>query len=360
MRRLRGSIKRLSRDRWRVWATVHDEEGIARRVSKTVEGTRADAEAALDRLLERDGLHPDCRMSDAIDAWLAHCAARVADGTLAESTLEGYRQKVEHRIRPELGRTACRELSVAQLNRFIDSLESDKRGTFAVLRQVLNWSYRNGFLSDELARRMEPVPTPKPSVGPSDVYSAEECTAILNHPMPDALKTAVVLALSCGLRRGEICGLEWRDYDGERIEIRRAWGKDRPKTEASAAALTVPQWARDWLDPRRGEPSEKVVGLEPDRVTYGWKGVFLERRFKPYSANMRDDAPARYLPFKNLRHTNLTMIYESTGDIKLASRRGRHTTSAITERFYVRPSESVDRRAADALDGVFGGDFAVS
>ena len=360
MRRLKGSIQKLGPNRWRVFATVKDERGVSRRVSKTVEGSRSDAERELEKLSGQDGTRADRPFGEVLDLYLEHCESRVKANTMARSTLDGYRAKVEHCMRDELGRVKCSELSVARLNRFIDSLEKDRRGTFAVLRGVLNWAFRNGFIATELSRRMEAVPQGNPSVGPDEVYTADECAAILNHPMPDDLKTAVVIALSCGLRRGEICGLLWDDYDGERIEIRRAWGKDVPKTEASAAALIVPDWAREWLDPRRDYDDARIVALDPDELTYAWKGVFLKRRWKPYDAELRSDAPARYLPFKNLRHTNLTLVYEATGDIKLASRRGRHTTSAITERFYVRPSKSLDQKAADALDEAFGAGFRVS
>jgi len=359
MRRLHGSIQKLGKDRWRLFATVHDRDGTARRVSKTVHGSRQDAERELARMQGTDTV-ANCTFSQALDDYLAHCESRVRDGSMAESTIDGYRQKIEHRMRPELGRMMCSDLTAGALNRFLDSLDKDKRGTHDVLRGALNWMFRNGYTADKLSMRMDGMKQSKPAVGPNDVYTADECAAILNYPMGDGLKTAVVLALSCGLRRGEICGLEWGDYDGESIEVKRAWGKDVPKTEASAAALTVPEWARGWLDERRGEDNEKMVPLKPDKVTYEWEKLFFRMRFKPFRKEPKEDAPTRFLPFKNLRHTNLTMVYESTGDIKLASKRGRHTTSAITERFYVRPSRSMDQKAADALDGVFGSDFTFS
>jgi integrase len=349
MRRLRGSIQRLDRDRWRVFATVHDDEGRSRRVSKTVAGSRADAERALESMLGQDGLKSDRRFSEVVDAYLDHAQARVDAGTMAASTLDGYRRKLAKSILPGLGRRMVSEVTPAVVERFMGSQRRDRPGTWRVLRVVLNWAYRYGYVPERVCDRVEPIRQETGVVQPLDVYTAEEAATVLDHPMDGRLKTAVVIALSCGLRRGEICGLEWGDYDGRTIHVRRAWGKDTPKTPGSAAVLAVPAWARDWLDPIRGEGP--VVGMSPNQLTEAWRRLWFTWSHEP-----RPDAPpVRYIPFKNLRHTSLSMVYNETGDIKATSKRGRHASTYITERFYVRPSEAVDEKCADALDRAMGG-----
>ena len=351
MRRLRGSIQKLGKDRWRVFATVRDDEGHPRKLTATVAGSRMDAEAELERLLGTEGMRRDRPFSEVVALYLAEAQRRVEDGTMAESTLNGYRQKATRSILPALGRVMVSEVTPARVQRFLGGLRSDAAGTWRVLRTILNWAHRNGYMAERVCDRVEPVRQRTGAVGPGDVYTRDEVAAILALEMEPALKTAVVLALSCGLRRGEICGLVWGDYDGRCIDVRRAWGKDSPKTEASAARLIVPKWARDYLDPIRGDDAEPVVGLAPDRVTCLWRKIWLDWAHRP-----RADAPdIRYLPFKNLRHTSLTMVYEATGDIKAASRRGRHASVYVTERFYVRASDAVDQKCADALDDVLGG-----
>jgi len=91
--------------------------------------------------------------------------------------------------------------------------------------------------------------------------------------------------------------------------------------------------------------------MEPNHVTEAWRRLWYD-----WAHRLRGDAPTvRYIPFKNLRHTSLSMVYEATGDIKAASKRGRHASVYITERFYVRASDEVDRRCADALDAALDG-----
>ena len=354
MRRLRGSVQKVGRDRWRVFATVHDDTGAARRVSKTVDGSRGDAERVLESMLEMDGMRADRRFSEVVDAYLDHAQARVDAGTMAASTLDGYRRKLTRSILPGLGRRMVSEVTPPVVERFMASQRKDAPGTWRVLRVVLNWAHRNRYMAERVSDYVAPIRQETGVVGPGDVYSADEVAAILDHQMDGRLKTAVVIALSCGLRRGEICGLEWSDYDGETIFVRRAWGKDVPKTRTSIARLVVPAWARDWLDPIRADGH--IVGLSPDQVTEAWRRLWFT-----WSHDPRPDAPpVRYIPFKNLRHTSLSMVYNETGDIKATSKRGRHASVYITERFYVRESEAVDRRCADALDAAMGEGFRVS
>lgn len=347
MRRLKGSIVKVGKDRWRLFATVRDLEGNPHRLTQTVSGTRADAERILATMTGDDAAHPSATVGQMLDGYLLHAEARERAGEMAGSTLHGYRAKVERWIRPELGRLRCIDLTSSRINAFLDGLECDRSGVWRVLRLVVRWGIRNGYMASDALSRVEPVKSPPPKVRREDIYTAQECAALLSHPMEGKVKTAVVLALSCGLRRGEICGLTWDDYDGETVEIRRAWGKDRPKTEASESALIVPTWARDYLDRRRGGGSDPIVGLEPDSLTRAWHRLWFHDSGRP----MPDAPPVKYIPLKNLRHTSLSLVYESTRDIKAASRRGRHSSVSITERFYVRPGRSTDQLSADALDG---------
>lgn len=215
MRRLHGSIQKLDRDRWRVFATVHDETGASRRVSKTVSGSRNDEERVLDSMLGMEGARRDRPFKEVVEAYLDHARARVDDGRMARSTLEGYEGKLRRTVVPALGSVVASEVTAQRVQRFLDSLRTDRAATFRVLRVVLNWAYRAGYMPERVSDHVEPVRQRTGTVRREDVYDRDEVAAILAHPMETPLKTAVVLALSCGLRRGEICALEWS-------ELRRA------------------------------------------------------------------------------------------------------------------------------------------
>ena len=337
MRRAQGSVMRHG-DGWRVFATLHDGLGGTRRVSRVVRGNRRDAEKALQELLKDDYNH-NCRdFSDICDLYLADCDARVERGELQPHTAADYRKYVERRIRPALGR--YREPSASQVRHLLDGLRRGRHPVYATLRQVCNFAERRGLMSSNPMRRVDAPPAPK-LAGREDVYTAAEVADILAALVgePEWFRRAVAIAIGCGLRRGEICGLDGSDFDGQRLSVTKAYGKDSPKTENGVRTVSVPPAILPLLG--SVSPSEPLVAIDgvrvrPDTVSHRW------RRFTA-SHGFRD------LPFKNLRHTSLTMAYEASGDIYAVSRRAGHAGIAITTRYYARPDQSIDDAVADAI-----------
>jgi integrase len=64
---------------------------------------------------------------------------------------------------------------------------------------------------------------PKPRTPEMQVWSPDQLRAFLNHVQADRLCAAWLLAVTTGMRRGEILGLRWSDLDLEagRVAVRR-------------------------------------------------------------------------------------------------------------------------------------------
>ena len=337
MRRAQGTILRY-RDGWRAQATVHSADGSVRRVSRVVHGSRKDAEKVLSELLAEDRAGRRRTFGEVCDEYLADCDRRVARGELEPHTVKGYRQNIEGKIRPALGRVV--DPTPHHVRRFLDGVDRGRHSVYSTLRQVCNFAERRELIRDNPMRRVEAPPLPQ-LAGRSDVYSADEVSAILEAlpGEPAWFACAVAVAIGCGLRRGEICALDGADFDGARLSVTKAYGKEKPKTPSGVRVVSVPAFALPFLG--SVAPSEPLVSISgvrvrPDTVSHRW------RRFTR-SHGFRD------LPFKNLRHTSLTLAYEATGDIFAVSRRAGHAGIAITTRYYARPDQRIDDAVADAL-----------
>ena len=338
MRRAQGSISRHG-DGWRVFATIHDGMGGTRRVSRVVRGNRRAAERALAELLKDDYRTERPRtFSEVCDEYLADCDRRVKRGELRAHTVSDYRKYVELHIRPALGR--CTDPSPHQVRRLLDRLDRGRHPVHATLRQICNFGERRGLMASNPMRRVEAPPAPR-LAGREDVYTADEVAAILGglDSEPEWFRRAVAIAIGCGLRRGEICGLDGSDFDGSRLSVTKAYGKDAPKTENGIRTVSVPPSIMPLLG--SVSPSKPLIEIDgvrvrPDTVTHRWRRFTASRGL-------------RYLPFKNLRHTSLTMAYEATGDIYAVSRRAGHAGIAITTRYYARPDQRIDDAVADAM-----------
>lgn len=342
MRRAQGSIQKKGKG-WRVFATVHDENGCPRRVSKVVRGSRKDAENALALMLRSDYQPSPKTVGEICDLYLADLRSRVEHGTLEPSTLRGYVGHIENHIRPSLGDTDASTLRPFAIKAMLDSMRSNAHAVFKTMRQMMRWAVRMGLVAEN---PMDAVPSPRPnppSVGKDDVYSPAEASEILHLPKPPALEIAVALALGCGLRRGEICGLDWEDYDGAHVSVSRAYGKARPKTRNGIRVLGLPRFATDVLDSHESVGAMLTTSkgrLHPDTLSDMW------RRF------LDGNPQVRRLPFKNLRHTSLSLMHATGSDLLTLSRVAGHASVSTTDRFYARVGQEMLDEAAARLDGI--------
>ncbi|MCI7281445.1 tyrosine recombinase XerC [Dysosmobacter sp.] len=152
-----------------------------------------------------------------------------------DSFLSCSKHRIEHYIKPYLGNVAVKDLTTHDLDLFYDSLQ-DKPAvilkghkktdatvslsviekTHALLRSALNQAVKWEYISSNPAER---VTLPKYRPAERDVWSASEAQYALDCCSDPVLHTAMLLALGCSMRIGEILGLTWNcvDFSDESI-----------------------------------------------------------------------------------------------------------------------------------------------
>lgn len=152
-----------------------------------------------------------------------------------DSFLSCSKHRIEHYIKPYLGNAAVKDLTTHDLDLFYDSLQ-DKPAvilkghkktdatvslsviekTHALLRSALNQAVKWEYISSNPAER---VTLPKYRSAERDVWSASEAQYALDCCSDPILHTAMLLALGCSMRIGEILGLTWDcvDFSDESI-----------------------------------------------------------------------------------------------------------------------------------------------
>lgn len=146
--------------------------------------------------------------------------------------------------------------------------------------------------------------------------------------------------LTTGLRRGEICGLQWRDFDADdgRLKICRAVHEERggklttwdTKTSAGARTITLPPSTVELLRERKKSALTEWIFPHP------WKP---EQPTHPSTAYDRLKALLKRaeLPdirFHGLHHTFATHALASGVDVKTLSGILGHTRSAFAQDTY--------------------------
>lgn len=146
-----------------------------------------------------------------------------------DSFLSYSRHRIEHYIKPYLGNVLITDLNTHVLDRFYDSLQ-DKPAVIlkghkdtsktvslqviekvhALLRSALNQAVTWGYITSNPAMN---VTLPKYKPQPRSVWSPEEAQTALDLCEDPILKLAMLLALGCSMRIGEILGLTWDCVD---------------------------------------------------------------------------------------------------------------------------------------------------
>ncbi len=221
-----GSVYRSPDGRWRGVVDLGWVDG--RSTGKYVTGsTQAEALAKMRRVQREaeSGVVADDQLTvgDFLDRWVS----KTLPGSVAGGTLDDYAQIVRLHLVPALGRTRLARLSVAD----VDALWTAKREAGykantirimrAVLRRAVGQAEREGLVARNVAALSQP---PRLSNPEGRALTVGQAGALLDAARGDRLEAAYLLMLSYGLRRGEVLGLAWSDFDRERrtLGVRQA------------------------------------------------------------------------------------------------------------------------------------------
>lgn len=238
--------------RWRALLDV-GEDASGRRSRRKVSGrTRAEVAAKL-RELQRD-------IEDGVSSTGRHVTVAVLcedwlrqrSGELSDNTLDVRDWAVRQHIVPSLGARRVRELTADDVARFLQTKATGgySRATLDKLRgvlvQVLRHAERQGLVARNVASL---VPTPSGPKAQGRSLTIEQAHRLLSASRGHPLEAAVVVALTCGLRPGELLALRWADVDLDNRVLRvrqavvRVGGRielGATKTDASRRQLRLP------------------------------------------------------------------------------------------------------------------------
>ncbi len=188
----------------------------------------------------------------------------------------------------------------------------------------------------------------------------------------DRLEALFVLALSTGMREGEVLGLRWSDVDLDAgiltvaQTIQRIDGRLQavaPKTERSRRVLAIPAFAVAALQEHhdRQEFEKKASGEELwEGQTHGL--VFCTEIGTPIAKeNLRRRhwlpllrrAELPPMPFHNLRHSAASLLHAQGADLRLIMEVLGHSQIATTAQTYTHIFAQAKGDAAERMNAAF-------
>jgi len=182
--------------------------------------------------------------------------------------------------------------------------------------------------------------------------------SVAHDPKEHAL---LALAITTGMRQGELFALYWDDVNLENgtVSIRRTLSEDyegrlvraEPKTAKSRRVVFLPQLARRALLAWRQSASsgQEYVFTSPDGAPLR-KTNFIRRSFKP----LLEKAQLPMVTFHSLRHTANSLLIEAGEDpLAIAGSLGHADTRMMFERYGHLFSHTA-KHVAETADRIFG------
>lgn len=344
--------------------------------------TRAEASAALTKALRdlAQGL-PVSAEKQTVGEYLADWLKSV-EHDLAPRTVVRYSNHIVQSLTPALGRYRLAKLGPQPIQALYAAklaqgvAPGSVRQMHAVLRRALGEAARLGLTSRNVATL---VKAPRAVRHEMQVLSPEEARTLLAEVAGDRLEALYVLALTTGMRIGEMCALRWTDVDlptladrhtkvaalHVRATLRYINGDtyffDPPKTAQSRRRISLSSTAAEALKVHR------IRQLE-ERLVAGatWRDedlVFTTPIGAAVCANhlggrefhtLLKRAGLPHIRFHDLRHTCATLLLRRGVHPKVVSELLGHSTVTMTLDRYSHVLPDMQQAAMDAMDGLLG------
>lgn len=362
-----------NRGRWVGSVTIgYDDEG--KQIRRHVTGkTKALAAARLREVQSaadsgQELARRDLTVSTFLGQWLD-----TLHGTVAPTTEQQYRDVVRLYIKPHVGQKRVRTLSPADVTRMVRQLEVEGRSANtrrlarSILRRALRWGEHEGTVQRNVAAISQGV---KLNATEGRTLTPTQARTLLESVKGHRLEAAFAVALSLGLRRGELLGLAWDDValDAEpprltvRHAIKRLKGgliREDCKTPKSRRTVYIPGPVVEVLrGHRRRQLEERLqagdlwepMPLGADLIFRSPAGTAVDpSNFLHAVYTVTEAAGLGRWSAHELRHSAASLLLAQGVPLKTISETLGHASIRITADVYGHLMEPAKADAADAM-----------
>jgi integrase len=296
--------------------------------------------------------------------------------TLRPKTWMQYKQVVRDHIIPLLGRVKLKDLRPDQVQfLYSQKLEEGKsvrtvRLIHAVLRRAMNQAVMWGLTGRNPVLAVKP---PKKQEKEMLYLTEAQVRVLLNYVSETRYSALYYLAVTTGLRQGELLGLKWSDFDWENKrfqvlrQLQRITGKglvfSEPKTKAGKRSIAIGDNTIRIL-----RKHQEIMKSQKQFVGDRWQENNLvfpstigtpmgPRNLATHFYNLLKETGLPAIRFHDLRHTAATLMLTKGAHPKVVQERLGHSSIALTLDTYSHVIPSMQEDVAAILDRLLGGEL---
>lgn len=309
-----------------------------------------------------------------LDRWLEEYVA----GTVRPSTLSGYRQYANNYIKPHLGDRQISQITSVDIQKMYTKLKQEGRLhkhpqygralSDAMLNRIhamLHHAMKDAVQAHLIPQNpTEGTAVPKPNYRPKQILNEEQLNTFMEAVEKDEVwRDFFYTELTTGLRCGEICGLQWQDFDEEKgtLKIVRTlhcprsgeYTTGETKTGKGTRRIVLPPSTADILRKRKAAALTEWIFPDPTKPELPTAPQSAYHHMK----TMLKNAGLPSIRFHDLRHTFATHALTSGVDAKTLSGILGHTNASFTLDTYTHVTGDMQRKASEIVGNIMANIF---
>ncbi len=368
-----GMVRKLESGRWQARIVVGHKDNGDPIFRYAYGATQKEMTGKLHQLI---GAYQGAELTEAsnmtLGEWLDQWLEKYAATTVRESTLSGYRRYAEQYIGPILGHKRISQITTTDVQRMYIKLKKEGRihehpefgkelsdTTIRRIHSMLHLAM-NVAKKEHLIHKnpTEGTTVPKRDQKPKKILTNEQMEIFMkaieaDEPWYDFFYTE----LTTGLRRGEICGLQWQDFDEEKgtLKISRTlhyqregeYSTGETKTGKGKRTIILPKSTADLLRRRKQNALSEWIFHHPVKPEHPVSPHYAYVHLK----TLLNKAGLPDIRFHDLRHTFATHALTSGVDAKTLSGILGHTNASFTLDTYTHVTKDMQKQAANVVGG---------
>lgn len=284
--------------------------------------------------------------------------------TISENSRNSFQGNLERWIYPAIGNLRMPDITAANISALLLDMQARGKAHATVIKvyTVLNSLFKMAYLSDIIQKNpMDKVERPKQRKDEvrgieAEAYTIEEVNHILSCLEKEPLKWQALIRLlvDTGIRRGECCGLQWKDVDfkGNTITV----AGNLCYTPQKGVYLDTPKNGKTRIIDVDADVIALLQQLRQQQASHALSAFVFTQDNSPEP--MHPQSPTRYLkkfaarygvddlhPHK-LRHSFASIAITNGADIASVSEKLGHSDKAVTLRMYTHADAESMKRAS--------------
>lgn len=372
---MKGHVRERSPGKWAIVIDLYDEAGKRRRKWHTFETTsKRKAQEECARLIAelRGGSYVEpgkTTVAQHLESWLGHAKSQITP-----RTYERYTEIVKKNIVPLIGSVLLTKLTPEQIsNAYTKALSEGRRdGSGGLSASTVLYMHR--IIKKALAQAVkwraltfnpaDAVTPPRVERTTLNTFDMPQTAELIETVKGTRLHVPIMLAVMCGLRRGEIIALRWKNVDlqagslaiVESAEQTKDQVRYKPPKSGKGRRVALAGSVADELRSHKVRQAEELLKLgirqdgdsfvyaqedgapiQPRSLTHGWMKAISN------SALPR-------IRFHDLRHAHATHMLANGVHPKVASERLGHSRVGVTLDLYSHVLPGMQEDAASRVD----------